>query len=105
MNTNLGFGTADAAGWLVHQNPGVWGRVALAWRTGRQEELAHGCCETHGDGYDVIGNEFHRVIDGHPRGDRATRRVDVQEDVSFRVFSTEQQHLGCDHVRVVISNF
>ena len=69
---------------LVHHDPGVRQGVALARRAGAEQELAHRGGQAHAHRGDVAADELHGVVDGHARGDRATRAVDVQPDVLAR---------------------
>ena len=89
---------ADAAGGLVHHDPRVRQRVALARGAGAEQELPHRGGQAHRDRRDVVLDELHRVVDRHARGDRAAGRVDVEVDVLVRVLGREQQHLGADRV-------
>ena len=98
LDRDVGGSTADAAGRLVHHDPRVRQRVALAAGAGREQELAHGRGQTHRVGRDVTVDEGHRVEDRHARRDRPAGRVDVQRDVTSRVFGREQQQLCADLV-------
>src|SRR5262249_6065646 len=47
---------------------------------------------------DVTGHVLHRVVDRHPRGDRAAGGVDVQVNVGLGVVELQEQHLRHDQV-------
>ena len=43
---------------------------------------------------DHIGtHELHGVINGHARGNRAARRVDINRNVLFRIFGRQEKEL------------
>ena len=88
----------------MHENAGVGGRVALALGARGQQELSHGGRQAGGHGDDVVGDQLHGVVNGHARGDRATRGVDVQEDVRLGILGRQQQHLRADQVGVGVTH-
>ena len=69
------------AGGLVHQDPRVRQRVALAGGPGAEQELAHRGGEAEADRRDVAADVLHRVVDREAVGHRAAGRVDVERDV------------------------
>ena len=102
LDLDVGRRAADAAGRLVHHDARVRQGVPLALGAGREQELAHRGGEAHAHGDDVVGDELHRVVDGHAGVDRAAGRVDVEEDVGLVVLGVEQEHLGADRVGVLV---
>src|SRR6202167_524762 len=102
LDPDVGRGTADAAGRLVHQHRGVRQRVSLALGAGREQELAHRGGHPHRVGAHVVGHELHHVVDRQTRVDRTARGVDVERDVARRVLGGEQKHLGADPVGDVV---
>ena len=89
----------------MQQNAGVRSDVTLSGSPGGEQELTHRCGKTHTDGHNIGLDVLHGVIDGHARGDRSTRRVDVQVDITIGVFSSQQEELCADRICVVISHF
>ena len=57
---------------------------------------------THRHRGDIVGDPLHGVVDRHSAGDRATRGVDVQVDVSLGILGVEQQHLGAQRVGILV---
>ena len=92
----------DAAERLVHQDPGVRKRVALALGARGEQELTHRCRHTHCVGGDIAGRQDHGVVDGHARADRSARGVDVEVDVLGGVFGGQQQNLRAQLVGDVV---
>ena len=88
----------------MHHDPRVRQRVALALGARAEQELAHRRREPHADGGDVVGDVVHRVVDGHPRVDRAAGRVDVEEDVGLGILRRQQQQLRADRVGVLVAD-
>ena len=88
----------------MHHDPRVRQRVALALGAGAEQELAHRRGQAHADGRDVVGDVVHGVVDRHAGVDRATRAVDVQEDVGLGVLGGQQQQLGADRVGVLVAH-
>ena len=91
-------------GRLVHHDPRVRQRVALALGAGAEQELAHRRGQAHADRGDVVGDVVHGVVDRHAGVDRATGAVDVQEDVGLGVLGGQQQQLGADRVGVLVAH-
>jgi hypothetical protein len=104
LDLDVGGGAAHAARGLVHHDPRVRQGVALALRTGAEEELPHRRGQAHAHRRDVVGDVVHRVVDRHPGVHGATRAVDVEEDVSGRVLGVEQEHLRADRVGVLVAH-
>ena len=93
---------AEAGRRLMHHDPGVGKRVALAGRAGAEQELAHRGGKAEADGGHVTADELHGVVDGHARGDRAPRAVDVHPDVLAGLLGVEEEQLRADLVGDVI---
>ena len=68
---------------LVDHDARVGQRVALALRSGSQQERSHRGGEADADGRDVRADEAHGVEDGHAGGDGASGAVDVHGDVGL----------------------
>jgi hypothetical protein len=77
-------------------------RIALARCAGRQQQGAHARGLADADRAHVRLDVLHGVVDGHPCGDDAARRVDVQADVLLGILRLEEQHLREDHVGDVV---
>ena len=75
-----------------------FGRAAGQQNRGDRSRLADA-------GGDHVGlDELHGVVNRHARGDRAARRIDVQLNVSFRIFGLQKQQLRGDQIGDVIVN-
>ena len=66
----------------------------LARRAGREQHRGGRGGLAHADGLDVRPDELHRVVDRRQRGERATRRVDVDHDVAVGVGGLQHEQLG-----------
>ena len=86
----------------MHHDLGVGERIPLACRARAEQELAHGCRQTHAHRADVGPGELHRVVDRHAGRDRSAWRVHVQPDVLIGVLPVEVQQLRGDLVGDVI---
>jgi hypothetical protein len=82
LDGDVGGLALEPARGLVHHDPGVGQRVALALGAGAQQELAHRGGEAHADGGHVGADEVHRVVDGHAGRDRATGEL-MYSQMSF----------------------
>src|SRR3954447_9636881 len=80
-------------GGLVDQHAGVGQGVALARGAGREQHGRRGRRLAEAVGLHVRTGELHRVVDRHQRGERATRRVDVHDDVAVRVDRLQVEQL------------
>ena len=69
---------------------------ALALRTCRQQEGAHGCRHADADGGHVAFDELHGVIDSHAGRDGAAGAVDIERDILVGILRLQEEHL-CDH--------
>ena len=98
LDRDVGGLTLNTAEGLMHHDPGVRQRIALARCAGTQQELAHRGAESHTDGADLGLNKLHGVVDRHAGGDRATRAVDVQPNRLLCVLPLEVEQLGGDVV-------
>ena len=105
MNLNFGSLTAGAAQGLVNHDLGVWQRKTLSLGAGGQQERAHAGCHAGAKRRHIGLDEVHGVIDGHARADRATRRVDVEGDVLFRIFAFQKQQLSDHRIGCVVIDF
>jgi hypothetical protein len=76
--------------------------VALALGARAQQELAHRRAQAHAHGGHVGLDELHGVVDGHARGHRAARAVDVEPDVLVGLVARQVQQLGADDVGDVV---
>src|SRR4051795_43734 len=86
-------------GRLVDEDPRVRHGEALAGRArGQQHRRGRGGLP-EADRGDLRAHVLHRVVNGHQRGERATRRVDVHQDVAVRVGRLQHEQLGHDVVR------
>lgn len=63
LDLDVGRGTAQAAGRLVHQDARVRQGETLAGSTRAQQELPHGRRQPHGHGRHVIADPLHGVVD------------------------------------------
>src|SRR5690606_11517121 len=104
LGLDVGGSTTESTRRLVQKHARVRGDVPLALVAGGEQELPHRGCQADTDGDDVVRNELHRVVDRHSCRDRATGRVDVQVDVTLRVFCGEKKYLRADLVGVVITH-
>ena len=94
LDLQVGHLTVDALGGrLVDQDAGVLHREPAARGAGRQQHRRGRGGLAEADRLDVRPDELHRVVDGHQRGERATRRVDVHADVAVRVGRLQAQQL------------
>ena len=91
-----------AAQRLVNHHARVRQAETFAFGARGQQEGAHRARLPHTDGADVRLDELHGVVNRHARGDHPARRVDVEENVFFRAFRFEEQHLRHDQVGHVI---
>src|SRR3989449_2973562 len=96
------FRSLHAAERLVDQDPRVRQGEALALGAGAEQEGGHRGRVAHADRRDPGLDVLHRVVDRHPGGHRAARRVDVEEDVLVRILGLEKEHLGDHEVRQVV---
>ena len=87
---------------LVHHDPGVGQRVALAGRAGGEQELPHRRRQPEAHRGDVAADELHRVVDRHPGRDRSAGAVDVEPDVGVGILALQEQQLGADLVGDVV---
>ena len=102
LDGDVGRATGDTAERLVHQDPGVRQRVALALGARGEQELTHRGRHTHRVGGDVARCQHHGVVDRHAGADRAARRVDVEVDVLGGVLGGQQQNLRAQPVGDVV---
>ncbi len=102
LDGDVGGATGDAAERLVHQDPGVRQRVALALGARGEQELTHRRRHAHRVGGDVARRQHHGVVDRHARADRSARRVDVEVDVLGGVLGGQQQNLRAQPVGDVV---
>lgn len=92
-------GPALLHGGLVDEDARVRQREALAGRSrGGEHGGGRGGLAEH-DRLDVRADVLHRVVDRRHRGEGATGRVDVHDDVAVRVLALEHEELGHDVVR------
>ncbi|MPM76876.1 hypothetical protein SDC9_123875 [bioreactor metagenome] len=103
LDLDVGRGTAQAAGRLVHQDARMRQGETLAGSTRAQQELPHGRRQPHGHGRHVIADPLHGVVDRHARVDRAARGVDVQVDIFGWILGIEKEHLRADRVGVLVA--
>lgn len=82
--------------WLMHQNPRMRQRIALAFGASTQQHLRHRGSDADTVRGDVRLDVLHRVVNRHPRGDAPTRRVDVHEDIFRRVLARQKEQLRND---------
>ena len=104
VNANIRCATARASQRLVEQNTSVRGDVALSGSACSQQELPHRCCKAHADGDDIRLHVLHGVVDSHTGGHGTTRRVNVQVDIAFGIFCSQQKELRTDRVCVIVSH-
>ena len=73
-------------------------RVPLALGAAGQQHGRSRGGQPHAVGGDIGLDELHRVVDGHQRVGRATRRVDVHRDVLVGILTLEVEQLSHDDV-------
>ncbi len=78
--------------------------VALAFGAAGQQHRGHGRRLSHAIGHDVRLHQVHGVENGKARGDGASRRIDIQRNVFFRIFGGQEQHLRDDQIGDVVVN-
>src|SRR5712692_1688425 len=87
---------------LVDQDAGVGQGEALLGGAGGEQQGGDRGGLAYADGDHIGPHELHGVVDGHTRGDRPTRRIDVQRDVLLRVFGLQEQQLRRHQVGHVV---
>src|SRR4051794_4212939 len=80
-------------GRLVDDDPRVRQGQPLARGTGGEQDRGGTGGLAHAHGLDVRPDVLHRVVDRGQRGERTTRRVDVDDDVAVRVGRLEHHQL------------
>src|SRR5665811_2270843 len=73
---------SETARALVDHDPAVWKRVALARRAGGEKDGRHAGRHADADRADRGPHILHGVVDGQAARDNATRRVDVEADIT-----------------------
>mmetsp|Transcript_10790 Transcript_10790/g.24526 ORF Transcript_10790/g.24526 Transcript_10790/m.24526 type:complete len:287 (-) Transcript_10790:3-863(-) len=79
---------------LMDHDTGIGQRLPLARSSRAEQEGTHGCSCTEADGGSIARDVLHGIIDCHPRGDRSSRRVDVDSDVLAGILVRQEQHLS-----------
>jgi hypothetical protein len=102
LNLHVHRGAARASRDLVAHDARFRQRHALALGARGQEERTHRARLTHAEGDDVGLDEVHRVIDGQPRSDRTTRRIDVDVDILLSILAFQVEKLSHDGRRHVV---
>src|SRR5215472_5902031 len=83
---------------LMDNHPRVRQRIAAAFGSGREQHRAHaGCLPQTQRGHAWL-DKLHGVVDRHSGGHGATRRVDVEADLFFRILGLKEQKLRRDQV-------
>jgi hypothetical protein len=67
-----------------------------------QEHSRNRSSLAHAGGDDIRFNELHGVIDRESRGNRATRGINVQLNVLFRILGLQKEHLSGSEVRDMV---
>ena len=104
MNVDITRLPLETAQRLMDHDPRVRQTVALASSTTSKQQSAHTGRLTDTQRADIRLDELHGVIDGQPRGDHTTRRVDVEVDILIWVFRFQEQQLGDHQVGHVVLN-
>ena len=89
---------------LVDQDARVGQREALLRRPRRQQHRRHRRRLPDADSHHVRLDVLHGVVDRHARGDRPSRRVDIELDVLLRVLRRQEQQLRDHQVGDVVVN-
>ena len=72
--------------------------AALAFSTGAKQEGTHARGKTNTDSVYIRLDVLHGVKNSKPVVHRATWRIDIEEDLFFRVFPFKKQKLSNDSV-------
>ncbi len=96
MDENIGHLALEAAGRLVDHDASIGQGGAHAGFAGREQQGAHGGSLTHAERGHRRTDELHRIVDRKARRHHATRGIDVERDLLFRVFRFEEQKLRDD---------
>src|SRR5256885_454627 len=88
----------EAAPDLVDEDLGVRQRHPLSFRSAGKKERAHRHRRANANRLHVGLDELHRVVDGEPVVDGATRRVDIDRDVLVGILGLQVQELRDDQV-------
>ena len=102
LHLDLDRRAADARRALVHQDPRVRQRPALALRPRREQELPGAAREPERERRDVVRDQPHHVADREHRRHRSAGRVDPQGDVGCLVLGREREQLRRDQGAVVV---
>src|SRR5699024_9900308 len=97
LNLQVGNLALGALGcWLVNQDARVRKRCALAGSTCCKKDSGSGCSLSQAHSLYIRTHVAHGVIDGHQRGERDTRGVDVHGDLATSVHALEDEQLRHD---------
>src|SRR6266853_151514 len=89
---------------LVNQDARIGQRKSLLGSAPGQQHGRDGSGLADAGGHHVRLHELHGVVNRESRGDRAPRRVDVQLNVSLRVFGLQKEHLRRGQIGDVVVN-
>src|SRR5713226_4908309 len=90
--------------WLMDEDSRVGKSEALFGCAAGEEQRGDGGRLANAGGDDVGLDELHGVVNGEARRDGATRRIDVELNVLFRIFSLKKQHLRGGQIGNVVIN-
>ena len=104
LNFDVRGGPLCPTGRLMQHDPGMWQRGTLLRATRSEQERSGGRRHPHTDRVHRCLDVLHGVVDRHGARNDPAGRIDVDVDVPFGIIGLEEQELGDDDVRDIISD-
>ena len=98
LNTNITGLAPCSTQRLVDHDPGMLQAAALTWSTSAEQKRSHTCRKTNTNGLHIRLDVLHRVKDAQTVVNRASRRIDVQENVFIGIFRFKEKQLSNDTI-------